>query len=97
MGDKRRTGRTASVGNDARVLMELLTGFIDAAAALEGDALLRDAMADWTAHVKGEIVTCVHAAGLDGPATPRCWRPLPRPLLPEFSTPVTMRPPPWAG
>jgi hypothetical protein len=51
MSDKRRTGRTASVGNDARVLMELLTGFIDAAAALEGDAMLRDAMADWSAQV----------------------------------------------
>jgi hypothetical protein len=51
MGDKRRTGRTASVGNDARVLMELLTGFIDHAAELEGDAMLRDAMANWSEHV----------------------------------------------
>jgi hypothetical protein len=48
MADKRRTGRTASIGNDARVLQELLTGFADAAADADGDTMLREAMADWS-------------------------------------------------
>jgi hypothetical protein len=54
MADKRRTGRTASIGNDARVLQELLTGFADAAADSEGDAELRDAMARWSAEISGK-------------------------------------------
>jgi hypothetical protein len=51
MGDKRRTGRTASIGNDARVLQELLAGFAAAAADEEGDAMLREAMAEWSAQI----------------------------------------------
>jgi hypothetical protein len=54
IGDKRRSGRTSTVGNDARVLMELLTGFIDEAAAAEGDALLRDAMEAWEAEIQSQ-------------------------------------------
>jgi hypothetical protein len=51
MADKRRTGRTASIGNDARVLQELLAGFAEAAADTEGDAMLREAMTQWQTQI----------------------------------------------
>lgn len=44
--DKERSGKTSTVGNDARVLLELLDGLAPAAAA-EGDAALRAAMDQW--------------------------------------------------
>lgn len=44
---KQRSGRLSTVGNDARVLMELLTGLLEDAAQVDDD--LRDAMAAWAA------------------------------------------------
>jgi hypothetical protein len=52
MADKRRTGRTASIGNDARVLQELLTGFAESAKDEESNTELRTAMADWSAQIE---------------------------------------------
>jgi hypothetical protein len=49
---KRRTGRASTIGNDARVLLELLDGVVPDAGG-EGDATLRQAMAEWDAFVKG--------------------------------------------
>jgi hypothetical protein len=45
---KQRSGRLSTVGNDARVLMELLTGLLEDAAAVDDD--LREAMEQWAQH-----------------------------------------------
>lgn len=51
IGNKRTTGKTSTVGQDARVLMDILDSLAPAAGA-EGDAALRAAMDQWTAEVK---------------------------------------------
>lgn len=43
--DKRARGRTSTVGNDARVLMEILDSYIDE--ATDVDESLREAMKEW--------------------------------------------------
>lgn len=45
---KRTSGRASTVGNDARVLLELLDGMVPTEAATSADAKLAQAMADWT-------------------------------------------------
>lgn len=47
ISDKRRTGRTSTVGNDARVMVEILDGLAPAPEAGGGDAGLRAAMEAW--------------------------------------------------
>ena len=51
--DKRSSKRTSTIGNDARVLKELLDDMVPAAAA-EGDAALRDAMERWELQIAEE-------------------------------------------
>lgn len=51
MEDKRRRGRTSTYSNDARLLNEILDGFIAEEGA--GDERLRAAMAEWSAFVQG--------------------------------------------
>jgi hypothetical protein len=48
---KEITGRASTVGNDARVLMDLLDGMVPATAA-GADERLGQAMDEWAAHVK---------------------------------------------
>lgn len=48
---KRTSGRASTVGNDARVLLELLDGMVPTEAATSADAALAAAMADWARHV----------------------------------------------
>lgn len=43
---KRATGRASTIGNDARVLMEILDAFVDE--ATDVDDTLRDAMREWS-------------------------------------------------
>lgn len=43
---KKRTGRASTIGNDARVLMEILDSFVDE--ATDVDDGLRDAMLQWS-------------------------------------------------
>lgn len=47
---KEITGRASTVGNDARVLMDLLDGMVPATAA-GADERLAQAMSEWGAHV----------------------------------------------
>jgi hypothetical protein len=47
---KRSTGRMSTLGNDARVLMEILDSFV-AEVDQDGDELLRGAMEEWSARV----------------------------------------------
>lgn len=49
---KRTSGRASTVGNDARVLLELLDGMVPTEAATSADAALAAAMADWAKHVQ---------------------------------------------
>lgn len=51
ISDKERTGKTSTVGNDARVMLELLDGLAPAAHS-EADAELRAAMLTWGEHVQ---------------------------------------------
>lgn len=46
---KRTSGRASTVGNDARVLLELLDGMVPTEAATGADAALAQAMAEWSA------------------------------------------------
>lgn len=50
IADKRATRRTSTVGNDARVLMDILDELAPAAAG-EGDLMLRRAMDEWSATI----------------------------------------------
>jgi hypothetical protein len=50
IASKERTGRASTVGNDARVLMDLLDGMVPATAA-GVDERLEQAMAQWSEHV----------------------------------------------
>lgn len=54
---KDRTGRASTVGNDARVLMDLLDGMVPAAAASSVDTRLAEAMDKWTAELEGKGTT----------------------------------------
>ena len=49
---KRTSGRASTVGNDARVLLDLLDGMVPTEAATSADAALRQAMAEWAAQVQ---------------------------------------------
>ena len=49
---KRTSGRASTVGNDARVLLELLDGMVPTEAATSADAALAKAMRDWSAHLE---------------------------------------------
>lgn len=49
---KRASGRASTIGNDARVLMELLDSFVPEAG--EVDEQLAAAMAEWSAYVRDE-------------------------------------------
>ena len=49
---KRTSGRASTVGNDARVLLDLLDGMVPSEAATSADAALAAAMADWAKHVQ---------------------------------------------
>lgn len=51
---KRSSGRASTVGNDARVLLDLLDGMVPAEAATSADAALAAAMRDWSAEVSRE-------------------------------------------
>lgn len=51
IGRKELTGRASTVGNDARVLMDLLDGMVPATAA-GVDERLSQAMDEWGEHVK---------------------------------------------
>lgn len=51
IGHKERTGRASTVGNDARVLMDLLDGMVPATAA-GVDERLTAAMDEWSKHVE---------------------------------------------
>lgn len=51
---KDRTGKASTVGNDARVLMDLLDGLVPAAASTSVDARLAKAMEEWAAHLEAE-------------------------------------------
>jgi len=51
MEDKRRRGRTSTYSNDARLLNEILDGFVAEEGA--GDERLRAAMAEWSLYVQG--------------------------------------------
>lgn len=51
MEDKRRRGRTSTYANDARLVNEILDGFI--AEESRGDERLRQAMTEWGAFVAG--------------------------------------------
>lgn len=57
---KRRSGRASTIGQDAKVLMDILDGFREDAKG-EGD-VLRDAMAEWS--------RVVEAMGLNPPPSP---------------------------
>ena len=50
IADKRRRGRTSTVANDARLLTEILDGFVAEEGA--GSEALRAAMAEWSARVE---------------------------------------------
>lgn len=49
--DKRRSGRTSTVGNDARVLVELLDDLLPEDTGV--DNALQDAMAEWQSAIAG--------------------------------------------
>lgn len=49
---KRSSGKVSTVGNDARVLLELLDGMVPTEAASSADAALAQAMREWSAQVK---------------------------------------------
>lgn len=51
IASKERTGRASTVGNDARVLMDLLDGMVPATAA-GVDERLEQAMREWGEHVQ---------------------------------------------
>lgn len=51
MADKQRRGRTSTYSNDARLLNEILDGFVAEEAG--GDERLARAMAEWSAYVQG--------------------------------------------
>lgn len=51
---KRTSGRASTVGNDARVLLDLLDGMVPTEAASSADAMLANAMRDWTAHIESQ-------------------------------------------
>lgn len=48
---KRTSGRASTVGNDARVLLELLDGMVPTEAATSADAALAQAMREWSAQL----------------------------------------------
>lgn len=48
---KRVSGRASTVGNDARVLLELLDGMVPTEAATSADAALAQAMREWSTQV----------------------------------------------
>lgn len=48
ISEKRRSGRMSTIGNDARVLMELLGSLVPDAAAADADSDLARAMAAWS-------------------------------------------------
>lgn len=56
---KKSSGRASTVGNDARVLMEILDNFVTESKG-EGDDMLRQAMDEWTAKV-AELEAAGHA------------------------------------
>lgn len=49
---KRASGKASTVGNDARVLLELLDGMVPTEAATSADAHLANAMREWSEQVK---------------------------------------------
>jgi hypothetical protein len=51
---KRTSGRASTVGNDARVLLDLLDGMVPTEAATSADAALANAMREWTAHIESQ-------------------------------------------
>lgn len=51
---KRTSGRASTVGNDARVLLDLLDGMVPTEAATSADAALADAMRKWTEHIESQ-------------------------------------------
>lgn len=48
---KRTSGRASTVGNDARVLLELLDGMVPTEAATSADAALANAMREWSSQL----------------------------------------------
>lgn len=49
---KRTSGRASTVGQDAKVLLDLLDGMVPTEAATSADAALAKAMRDWSAHLE---------------------------------------------
>lgn len=52
IADKRRTGRTSTVGNDARVLVELLDDLLPEDTG--ADAALQKAMSEWSEAIRSQ-------------------------------------------
>lgn len=51
---KRTSGKASTVGNDARVLLDLLDGMVPTEAATSADAQLAQAMREWSASLEGQ-------------------------------------------
>lgn len=67
IADKRATRRTSTVGNDARVLMDILDELAPAAAT-ESDKLLRRAMDEWTETIRAQEAAARRAQAGDDDA-----------------------------